>query len=306
MKKSTYKGQALAIIMVVLVISSIIAFSIIIRSVREKKSTLQERTSAEAYEVVDIILDNMLLYSFEEWNEKGLVLGATQKEEVDGQQNITSLLNNLGSPINLQTLSICPLSGTKNIYTLKLTEADQNAVYTINPGQAFTFIIGGEDIVENCQIEIHFESPIANTGFMLNYVHKDGTETSKIKDYDYEDAETYCISPLSTGCDAKFQKATGVNWHDPTTPFKIQVGTKSNPNRIDKIQLIAINNKIMFKFKPTFNCPKGIFDMVSLRASAACNNTYRAKEVLIPKVRSNYSLFNYVLFNGFGSMLTSQ
>ena len=42
--------------------------------------------------------------------------------------------------------------------------------------------------------------------------------------------------------------------------------------------------------------------MLSLRASATCNGVYRAKEVLVPKVRSNYSIFNYVLFNGEGQL----
>ena len=58
------------IIMIILIVSSIIGFSVFIRSIRDKKSIKQERESAEAYEVVDMILDNMLLSTSEQWEEK--------------------------------------------------------------------------------------------------------------------------------------------------------------------------------------------------------------------------------------------
>ncbi len=306
MKKNTYRGQALAIIMIILVVSAIIGFSIIIRSVRDRKAALQERTSAEAYEVVDVILDNMLLYSLKEWNEKGLILGA-QKVEVDGREDITSLLSSLGSPINLQSLSICPLSGTENRYTLSLAETDENTLYTVEPGQSFTFMVNGESIGENCKINIDFDIPPSNTGFMLNYIYKDGSTPTSIKDYDYPDADTYCLGTAEPNTCENFGKPEGLNakQHNPNTLFVIDAGEKARSNPIDKIQVIAVNNRIIFKFSAT-DCPVGIFDMISLRSSATCNNTYRAKEVLIPKIRSNFSLFNYVLFNGTGSMLTSQ
>ena len=58
--KKTYSGQALAIIMVVIVVCSIIGFSMFSRSLRDKRSTIQERYSAEALEVNDNILDSFL------------------------------------------------------------------------------------------------------------------------------------------------------------------------------------------------------------------------------------------------------
>lgn len=66
-RRQTYNAQALAIIMVVLVIASIIGFSVSSRLMTQKKSIIDERNSNEALEIADIILDNMLLSKPEEW-----------------------------------------------------------------------------------------------------------------------------------------------------------------------------------------------------------------------------------------------
>ena len=87
-KKETYNAQALAIIMVVLVISSIIGFSVSSRLMTQKKAIIDERNSNEALEVTDIILDNMLLSKPEEWatvmeEGKTYIQTATNREVVD-------------------------------------------------------------------------------------------------------------------------------------------------------------------------------------------------------------------------------
>lgn len=302
MKKRTYTGQALAIIMVILVLSSIIGFSIITRTMRDKKSVIQERDSSEAYEMVDMILDNMLKYPLNDWLDRdkgGMVLG-TQYVEKSAKSDITNIFSGLESTLTLHDhAGICPLPGTDNQYTLKLTDTNENTIHDIEPGQAFTFIARNQVVNPACSIAIHFVTPIPeNTGFMLNYIHIDGEE---IIEYDYEHAETYCLGTNLANC-SNFTREPERKIHNPATPFIIEIGNKQT---IDKVQLIAINNKIRFRFVPTDAC-NNIFDMLVLRASATCNDTYRAKEVIVPKVRSNYSLFNYVIFNGVGSMLTTQ
>ena len=77
--KKYYKAQALAIIMVILIISSMIGFAVFSRSQKSKSMAIQERNSAEAYQVSDMILDNLLLSTLEQWLEKGM-LGKTYVE----------------------------------------------------------------------------------------------------------------------------------------------------------------------------------------------------------------------------------
>ena len=65
-RTTKYSGQALAIAMVVLVVSSLIAISIYSRTMKDKGLTLEERASAEALEVSDVILNKLTLYPVQE------------------------------------------------------------------------------------------------------------------------------------------------------------------------------------------------------------------------------------------------
>lgn len=302
-----YKAQALAIIMVIIVVSSIIGFSIFIRSLRDKRSTIQERDSAEAYEVVDMILDNLLLSTPEEWEEK------IQKKRNYINKEINTVTEDLGHGINVSLFNTCPLPAESegdvdgvdaNKYTLTLEDSDGSKPYEIRPSQAFTFVVDGE-APTNCSVSVTFQNPPAGAGFMLNKIYRASAFASgsnpnaiNIKDYDYPDAETYCLGSSSTSC-LNFSKEGGVTYHNPKDPLTIPMTETGKV--LDRIQIIAINYPIWITYTASKECGNR-FDMLVLRASATCNSVYRAKEVLVPKVRSNYSIFNYVLFNGKGEL----
>jgi hypothetical protein len=65
-KKNKYESQALAIAMVVMVVSSIIAMSIFFRAQKDRTLTLEERASAEALEISDLIIDKLTQFSIED------------------------------------------------------------------------------------------------------------------------------------------------------------------------------------------------------------------------------------------------
>lgn len=293
-KFKTYSGQALAIIMIVLVVSSIIGFSVFNRSLRDKKSTIQERDSGEAYEVVDILLDTMLQYSSEEWMD-GITLG-TEYSYMGGIGNLQDLLlDNYGFDIN--SLNMCKVQDGSNKYTLKLDYGNSDTLYQVEPGQAFTFLVEeGDQPPANCKIRVTFITTglPENTGFMLNQIFRTSNAIpTQIADYDYPNALTYCLIGSCPNFD-KFPPGL------PTfsNPFDIDM---NQPLLIDRAQIIAINNPIQFQFEPTTEC-EDRFKTLVLRTSATCNGVYRAKEIIVPVHRAHYSIFNYVLFNGNGPM----
>ncbi|MGI6484390.1 MAG: hypothetical protein ACOX0R_02100 [Candidatus Dojkabacteria bacterium] len=294
-QKKTYAGQALAIIMVVLVVSSIIGFSVFTRSLRDKKSTIQERDSAEAYEVADMILDNMLLTSLKDWENNGLA-----RDTELSNNEISNLFKALNTPLDVTTFSICPLSvNGNNKYTLALKNADENTRIQIQPGQAFTFVSDGTELSPECSITVKFWSPQSNSGFMINKIYRDAISSGNIKDYDYSDADAYCFGPI-TNC-GSFSKVPDLVPYNTSEPLTILMS--SNPP-IDRVQIIAINDIVTFSYNVNPSCGEK-FRSVVLRSSATCNGVYRAKEVIIPEAKSNYSIFNYVLFNGVGSLSPS-
>jgi len=292
--KKTYSGQALAIIMVVLVISSIIGFSIFTRSLRDKRSTVQERYSAEALEVNDNILDYILQNTNEGEIPDYLVIDQEYASDLSGEFDIRN-------KFDLSKLAVCSLDGTNNKYTVKLFYGDNNTVYQVEPGQAFSFVVPeGQEIADNtCTINVKFqpEDIPANTGFTINKIYRTSPTGATIRDYVYSDAETYC---LSTNCTNFEKNPNYVRW-DPATTLVIPAGGVN----LDRAQLIAINSRIRFTYEPTAACGV-LFKTLILRSSATCNGVFRSKEAIIPVHRAHFSIFNYVLFNGSGEMNSNQ
>ena len=290
--KKTYSGQALAIIMVVLVISSIIGFSIFTRSLRDKRSTVQERYSAEALEVNDNILD-YILQNTNEGEIPDLVIDQEYASEVGGEYDIENIFDST-------KLTVCSLDGTNNKYTVKLFYGDNDTVYQVEPGQAFSFVVPEKEAVPDaCVINVKFqpEDIPANTGFTINKIYRTSPTGATIKDYDYSDAETYC---LSTNCTNFEKDPNDFSW-DPADTLVIPAGGVN----LDRAQLIAINSRIRFTYEPTAAC-KNLFKTLILRSSATCNGVFRSKEAIIPVHRAHFSIFNYVLFNGSGEMNSNQ
>ncbi len=293
--KKTYSGQALAIIMVVLVISSIIGFSIFTRSLRDKRSTVQERYSAEALEVNDNILD-YILQNTNEGEIPDLVIDQEYASEVGGEYDIENIFDST-------KLTVCSLDGTNNKYTVKLFYGDNDTVYQVEPGQAFSFVVPEKEAVPDaCVINVKFqpEDIPANTGFTINKIYRTSPTGATIKDYDYSDAETYCLSTNCTNFEKNPKNSNDVRWN-PATTLEILAGGVN----LDRAQLIAINSRIRFTYEPTAACGD-LFKTLILRSSATCNGVFRSKEAIIPVHRAHFSIFNYVLFNGSGEMNSNQ
>lgn len=288
--KKTYSGQALAIIMVVIVVCSIIGFSMFSRSLRDKRSTVQERYSAEALEVNDNILDSFLQIADDQDLKDILDI-----DKEYSNYDIDYFLNGFNDTLN--TCKVEPSNNNK--YTMKLFYGESDTIYQVEPGQAFSFVVPeGETIPNECLINVKFQSEDipANTGFMKNMIFRTVPTETTIKTYDYPDAETYC---LSTYC-PNYQRFPSYSTWNPNTTFQIGAGGVN----LDRAQIIAINNRIRLSYEPV-GCGD-YFKTLILRASATCNGVFRSKEAVIPVHKAHFSIFNYVLFNGNGEMNSYQ
>lgn len=337
--------------MVILVVASIIGFSVFSRLMTQKKSVIQERESSEALEVADMILTNFLLSTPEDWQkrmvenfvyqerysstgigseenqpepeteETGLEVtmqsesGATVEETgflipmqsgpiEDGSSDaITKLTSNLGHPLYPQDFNICPLSIRDNIYTVQLSRTNEDTEFALRPGETFVFPIKGKSLGDACNINITFSNQSEMGGFVINRIYQD---TDGIKEYDYGDTANYCFSKNGSTCvNPNFTSLPVDGWQYHDKKNKLTVPIPSTAPFLERIQLTAIDQELLFKFSMTSTCTEKI-QLWQLRASATCNGTYRAKEVIVPDVGWNYSIFNYVLFNGRGNISSGQ
>lgn len=323
MKNKVYEAQALAIAMVVLVVSSIIAISVYSRVSKDKMLSLDERASAEALQVSDLVLDYLTskpisdvitaanqIASGAQGTGTTSIPTLTLTESKTTNQLTDLIKNKLGIDANLSNLDICPLSTSGNQYYLNIQPADSTSYFEIRAGQTFSLPIKGVSLGSDpCNITAHFAVRGNNqAGFSVtkvygkNYV---GVIASEYKPYSEEDVTNYCFA-ANGSCNNtdNFQ----LNW----TPFSdsnadtvaITLNEVKDGYTLDEVRIQAIGGTIGIAYSTTdtANTCADTFKIAKVQAGANCSGTYRGKEVLIPLKQWSSPIFNYTLLNGEGSL----
>lgn len=302
-----YKGQALAIAMVVLVVSSIIGLSVYSRISKEKTQTLDERASAESLEVSDFLLDYISSKPIED------VLGATTLNKTlteSTEPEITNLLKSLNINEDLSQLNICPVGQTGNEYYLNISIADENTYFEIRPGQTFSIPVRGTTFNPlKCTPSITLSVvPRGDTdsGFSVSKIFgKDYTTlpyANDYKDYTFTDTRNYCFSSGSVCNNTEtFQDGWEIFKDNNTEKQTYLLNEVVSTYPLDEIKIKAVGGTIGISYKPPVGCEEG-FRMIKIQAGATCNGVYRGKEILVPERKWTSPVFDYVLFNGEGNL----
>lgn len=323
MKKERYSAQALAIAMVVLVVSSILAISIYSRVSKDKTLSLDERNSAESLEVSDLILNYLtaapIQTTLQTVDPTGELLagqsGITLSES-SSKTEISDLLDSLGGISNsLDNLSICPISVSDNTYFLNIRKADLATYFEVRPGQIMALPIKGLSLPTDagaCQTTIKTAvRGDSGAGFTVTKVYArnytNGIAAS-YKPYEEADVLNYCFASSST-CNSEGTLGGGLNWitfkDDGSEDLTVTLNEKKTYNSVeyslDEIKITAVGGTIGISYNIPSGCTEEL-NMINVQAGANCSGTYRGKSVLIPAKQWEVPLFNYVLFNGEGSL----
>lgn len=304
-KNNRYSAQALAIAMVVLVVSSIIGLAIYSRAAKDKLLSVGERASAESLEVSDLILNQLTTISINtvtqtiagEGNTFDYENGVTLTES-NGQ--ISQLFTSLGLEGAFSGLNFCPIGTGGNEYYLKIKEASSDTYFEIRAGQVMAFPIKGQSIGLGCNASLSFAlRGDSNIGFSVekiygkNYV--DGI-AQEYKPYAIDDVKQYCFSCSET-------MFLGDEWISITDGGAIgfDLNEVSGTYSLDEIRVKAIGGTLGVGYDLTSECTQG-FRLIDVQASANCDGTYRGKQILIPEKRWSSPVFDYTIFNGQGSL----
>ena len=321
MKK--YDAQALAIAMVVLVVASIIGISVYSRVAKDKTQSLDERASAEALQVSDVVLNYLTAYDVNKIITEANKIANSSSTNLDitlsekGKNQISQLFTNLGIQDKLSSLSICPVSSTgSNDYYINITKADINTFFEITPGQEFAIPIKGETLGTNCATDIATViRGDTQAGFSVTYIYGKSYSNgiaAAYKPYETSDTDNYCFSDDGTNCNnSNFQKdsETTSNWiafkSDNTETIKVDLNKTSSDGqyRLDEIKVVAIAGTIgvAYQMAEPDKCSDSL-GMINLQVGANCDGSYRGKSVLLPSKPWENSIFNYSIFNGEGSL----
>lgn len=317
--KTQYEAQALAIVMVVMVISSIIGMSIYFRSMQDKTLTLEERASAEALEISDLILDQLTQFPVDEVILAVLGEGLQQTpddyvtginpplKENEQDEDITELFEALGLEESIRNLSICPVS-RGNEYQVTIKEADEDTYYEIKPGQTWSLPIKGLDF-SGCNMSLKFAiRGESRAGFVLTKSYAQTYSTTpgfaqSYKNYDFDDITSYCFG--DGACNASnFENNWQVyNVYDEEE-VTVDLAEVVDGYNLDEVRIKAVGGTIGLNYTIT---PNTCFDeknirLISVRATANCDGIYRGKEILIPETKWHNTLFDYAVFNAEGTI----
>ncbi|MFA5633869.1 MAG: hypothetical protein WCY00_02925 [Candidatus Dojkabacteria bacterium] len=330
--KNKYSGQALAIAMLVLVISSLLGLAMYSRTRKDKAITLEERASAEALQVSDVILNSLTTFTIEEVieainktyhvgdlngfdEEKGVVLiENSEKSEITELFQTLELFN---SPTTTSSFlsPLCPIDIKPNEYQLTLKRVDKDTVYEVRPGHVWSFptrklVVYDEDT--DCKLNVYV-SEIGDSfaGFV---------ETRLYCEYDVEDRPISCIDYDEYDNQGKYKMKKYMffdarddhpsfyeedkhNWIE-MEPSKVNpavtVDLGGNMNPPSELRIKALGRTgspgIGVSYRLDGKCPE-IVNMYEMRVTANCSGVYRGKEMVIPH-RAYSALFDYVYFSG--------
>jgi len=302
--KNRYNAQALAIAMVVLVVSSILGLAIYSRAAKDKLLSVGERASAEALEVSDLILNQLISISINtvtqtiagEGNTFDYENGVTLTES-NGQ--ISELFTQLGLEEAFTGLNFCPVQTNGNEYYLKIKEASPDTYFEIRAGQVMAFPIKGQSVGLGCNATISFAiMGNSNVGFSVEKIYgRDytGNLAQEYKPYAIDDVVQYCFSCNET-------MFLGNEWQQIADKGSINfdLNELSGTYKLDEIRIKAIGGTVGVGYALTTECTQG-FRLIDVQASANCDGTFRGKQILIPEKRWSNPVFDYSVFNGQGS-----
>lgn len=303
--KNKYKAQALAIAMVVLVVSSIIGLAIYSRVAKDKLLSIGERASAESLEISDLILNQLTTIPINsvtstiagEGNTFDYNNGVTL---VETKGQISKLFSDLKVEGIFSTIDFCPIGTGGNEYYLKIKEASPDTYFEIRSGQVIAFPIKGQALGLGCNANLSFAiRGDSNVGFSIEKIYGQNYTNGiaqEYKPYAIDDVKQYCFSCLDT-------KFSGDEWIPITErdSLNFNLNEQSGAYKLDEIRVKAVGGTLGVAYSLTTECTEG-FRLIDIQASANCNGTYRGKQILIPEKRWSSSAFDYSIFNGQGSL----
>lgn len=299
---SVYRGQALAISMIVLVVCAILGVSIYSRVVKDRELVQNEKVSAEALEIADSILDSLSTVPVDTLMQNVEQDGAV---EVKGWTDVNLFLNELGLTSSVQSLEVCQQGNSSA--DILIEEATIDDLIEIRPEEARAFRIEGKSMSDPCTLRVKLESRgTVNSGFVIKKIYAKNYDTEvEYKIYEEDDITSYCFSDDLSNCNSS-SFSPNANWTKVSDGVVLDVDlteVKSGYS-LDEVRIIPVGGVVGIGTEFAQNGCMADEDLGSVRivANVTCQDIYRAKEVFVPRegATSFSSLFDHTIYNNIG------
>lgn len=331
--KEKYVGQALAVVMIVLVVAVIIALAIISRAQSEQHKVTDERSSSESASVAEIVLkglgdipvsevasliddeaSNPLLHALcnpgsiaeYEFLEDGCVLNSTAEvvtflEYLDQSSLQSGLLSGIADLVSTELETECGSDESSDV-TLSLTLLEEGEKFSIPEGEVFSLVSFDQDPGGACSVNVTAEPghPGAQAALIHSSIYYlNGTG---YKEYDYSDTKGVCLFDCLGVAGWEPVNPTPLNngWDNPGIPatFTVPVRKGAPTSYLEGLRLRSINDSVIVSYTTTPSACVELEEIVQARVVVNCAGTSRGRESVFPKANWAPALFDFVLYNG--------
>jgi hypothetical protein len=303
MKK--YKGQSLAIVLVLLIVGSIIGFALYARMIRDSERTVEEKASSEANELTETVIGLVSTSNYEELQSSDALsfLDCTDSFETSGCRKSNMSIDELEEYFSILGLQEVDLSS----YDFALEDGycftelamryglDDDEV-TIEQDDAYSLFLGDIGDWDNCSIDFGMTNNGSADGFVMSTFygnHNAEGEIVSYKDYEVEDI-------------LGFTYTSGENWisYASGTDFlsfpDTYPGTKEGSN-LHEVRFKSLGGSSNLRWR-VIGSGCDVDQYLVMEVGSTCGGKYVGKSFVVPGEVFSPPVFDYVLFNGRGEL----
>ena len=315
-KKSIYSGQAIAIIMVILVVATVLGASLYSRTLKNREAAINTKDSIKAVEQADSLLDLFVRADFQFLQELAQEIQTDGEQVFENTTEIKGFLDgkSVDSSMIGQITDWCEYDAEDNPSSnLKLTiaEALPSDFVDVRVGSARVFNLEGNTYQPTpCSLALTFEARESSpTIFAIKKIYGD---SNNIAEYvndpgtvpGIDDIKAYCFTPTTPGCtpdELQGIAAPEGSFLDLEANYTVPIDLKEMRDALPlyQIRVIPLNNTVGISHSDVSGCSTKSFSYMKVNAAVNCYGSFREKQIMVPGADSlGYSsLFDYAIYN---------
>ncbi len=325
-KMKKYSAQVLAVVLVVLFVGVIIALALMARTTSDQRQTTEERGSADAVDIADVVLNSVKDIEFKslmEWLGGDPVCTKDSPTydfitdgcdlDIDGFQVFTDNfdLDTFYDSVLTSLTNNCNFESPDEIgdsFNVSFSIFDEDDFLEIEKDSVFAFVYKADNS-NPCTVDLVTESLIdgSPTGVVFSTIYGQvdpvTKELTQYKPYDFTDIVGQCINDECN---------TDPNWLDgwqsyagpdrQTNTFQNVKSFGSSDYYLYEIRVRPVGNNILLARdgSSSGSCPYE--QLIWVEAEVTCKGNYRGKNFVLSGEDWAPALFDYVLYNGNGTL----
>lgn len=306
--KSMYSGQAIAIVMIILVVATVLGASLYSRTMKNKEAAINTKDSMMALEQADSLLDLFVRADFQFLQNLSTEIQSSGEKVFNSTGALANFLNERGVDTTIIGAVDNWCEDTSKGSNLKLTvaQAKPEDFVDVRVGSARVFNLQNNVVSGDCNLTLKFEArDNAPTLFTIKeiYGNSNGEIAEYINDGTTDDMIAYCFKPGSTSCSNEDLSGVAA----PSSSFQgLQSGNTLSINlnktrdtyRLLQVRIIPLNLTLGVSHS-IGECSPLDFTYMKVNAAVTCFGSFREKQIMVPGSDSlGYSsLFDYTIYN---------